>query len=44
MTMPQIMGLSRGMEIRGIKAKYDAEEGVNMAGKGVKYEKKQVKK
>ncbi|HPI02300.1 MAG TPA: hypothetical protein PKZ78_00545 [Candidatus Goldiibacteriota bacterium] len=44
MTVHQILGLSKGIEIRNIKAEYNAEEGVSMNGKGVKYVKKTVKK
>jgi len=44
MTMNQIFGISRGLEIRGIKAKYNADEGVSVRGAGVKYEHKKVKK
>lgn len=45
MTMNQILGISKGLEIRGIKAKYNAEEGASLTGKdGIKYEKKWVKK
>ena len=42
--MRQMSGLSRGIEIRGIKAKYNADEGVSVRGAGVKYEHKKVKK
>jgi hypothetical protein len=44
MTVHQILGLSKGIEIRNIKSEYNAEEGASMRGAGVKYVKKTVKK
>jgi len=44
MTVHQVLGLSKGIEIQGIKAEYNAEEGISMSGSGVKYVKTTVKK